>query len=637
MERVGVFSLLGLAAVAQTPTYATLDLMPLGPTLAAWDPHRARVLAVESGRTQWEWDGQRWAEQLGTAAPDIGTAPVAMACHRADRTWILASWHTLATWNGARWTLRTNLTGPAYGSSFALAYDEHRACLVAYDGTQAWEWHDGWVLPPQPTKPVGRADAGFAYDTAGRRCVLYGGSGGADCWAWDGSFWTQLQAAAPPGPRTRPALAYEEGAARLVLYGGQTGPQTTWALQGATWTQLATTRDPGERDKPCLLWDGTGMLLFGGNVQPDDTCWRLQNGDWQQLPAVQPTLRYGQQWAYDQARQCVVLFGGRPPATMLPRFGDTWTWDGTWRRHAPPVSPPARAFGGLAWSSANQAVLLFGGSDPNRLGDTWLWDGTSWLQLAPAVSPSPRSGMVLVPDLLGGVLLIGGWDNSSGSYLGDQWRWDGANWQQQTPPPPPSSHGWLGAHDPVRARVVIVARDPTGQVFEWDGTAWTTIPSPLVTNESVYAIGFRPDTGRVLLDTSQKIAEWDGTGWNITVSGQRVGSGNLLSCPRITRLLSYPGNAYLSPLAGLAVLTHTPATATRFGSGCALGSAPGLGTRDRPRPGAQAFQLVGAAITPQVPSFLVLGLAAQNVPLGHGCSQLVGTVLGTVAAVAGTP
>src|SRR5262245_47897547 len=85
--------------------------------------------------------------------------------------------------------------------------------------------------------------------------------------------------------------------------------------------------------------------------------------------------------AYDSARERVVLFGG---SAAHQELADTWEWDGSaWIHRQPSTSPPARFAHCMAYDSARRRVVLFGGRDANSalLNDTWEWDGTDWTQV----------------------------------------------------------------------------------------------------------------------------------------------------------------------------------------------------------------------------------------------------------------
>ena len=86
-----------------------------------------------------------------------------------------------------------------------------------------------------------------------------------------------------------------------------------------------------------------------------------------------------------------MLFGGYGGRGGL---GDTWTWNGTdWTQRAPAQSPPPRYDHAMAYDSARQRLVLFGGITPDFLADTWTWDGSTWsIHLAGSISLHHRSG-----------------------------------------------------------------------------------------------------------------------------------------------------------------------------------------------------------------------------------------------------
>jgi hypothetical protein len=90
---------------------------------------------------------------------------------------------------------------------------------------------------------------------------------------------------------------------------------------------------------------------------------------------------------YDARHGRTVLFGGQVKG--LPKYGDTWLFDGTdWTQAAPATSPSARTEAGMAYDLRRKVLVLFGGNTDNvadgsnTMGDTWTWDGTDWTQVA---------------------------------------------------------------------------------------------------------------------------------------------------------------------------------------------------------------------------------------------------------------
>jgi hypothetical protein len=187
---------------------------------------------------------------------------------------------------------------------------------------------------------------------------------------------------------------------------------------------------------------------------------------------------------YDSARQRVLLFGGADAAGRL--LAETWEWDGVnWVRRTPAASPPARGDHVMAYDSARQRVVLFGGSSSlvppiRRLADTWEWDGVTWISRNPAVSPPARGRHAMAYDTARqGVVLFGGFGGpTGGTPLADTWTWDGSTWSPQNPATSPPAGRAVMVYDPGIQRAVLVgvidnSSFPSRDIWEWDGVTWT--------------------------------------------------------------------------------------------------------------------------------------------------------------------
>lgn len=242
--------------------------------------------------------------------------------------------------------------------------------------------------------------------------------------------------------------------------------------------------------------------------------------------------------AYDQDRKEVVLFGGSHPITGED-LDETWTWDGAqWTKQGPPVSPPPRRGGSMAYDPVTRQVLLFGGTDQSGRGfrDTWLWNGETWSQAHPAVSPPPRVFTAMAFNLVRqGVLLFGGVDLTGSprlsQYINDTWLWDGHNWTQAHPViAPPANHPAL-AYDMARQQIILLISQPSGEApssetWIWDDAEWVKLKptnSPPArygavmayddSRQSIVAFGGynQPDSGQAGYLTDTWI--WDEMDW----------------------------------------------------------------------------------------------------------------------------
>ncbi len=220
-----------------------------------------------------------------------------------------------------------------------------------------------------------------------------------------------------------------------------------------------------------------------------------------------PDRRLGKawRWSLDSARKCIVLFGGASDSNL---FADTWTWDGTEWTQVADTGPTARSGHALAYDNARERVVLFGGRTGNPLGDTWEWDGTEWTQVQD-VGPSARLAHAMAFDSTASRVVLFGGAGANGTGLNDTWLWDGTAWTQaaDTGPDPRAASAMVAATTIVLFGGVN-SIDPNlpqsnriiyGDSWRWDGKAWTKVqdigPSP----RWGHGMAFRSDTGRIVL------------------------------------------------------------------------------------------------------------------------------------------
>jgi hypothetical protein len=106
--------------------------------------------------------------------------------------------------------------------------------------------------------------------------------------------------------------------------------------------------------------------------------------------AGQPPARAHHSIVYDAANRRVILAGG---STTHGGGAATWSWNGAAWTKVNDDGPPARYFGAVAYDDARDGVVMFGGRPglPNPdANDTWEWDGASWKQVVAATEAARR-------------------------------------------------------------------------------------------------------------------------------------------------------------------------------------------------------------------------------------------------------
>jgi cysteine-rich repeat protein len=394
----------------------------------AYDAARKKVVFFAGGET-WEYDGrtQSWTE-VPVVSPE---APArreghAMAYDAARGKVVLFGGRVPGSGelnNGETWeydgSTRTwtpvpvaSPEAPSPRRRHAMAYDAARGRVVLYGGSLAiddigfgplgetWEY-DGatqtWtqVAVASPDDPSFRDEAAMAYDSAGGKVVLFGGTGfgglEGDTWEYDGTFqtWTQVLIENPnaPSPRIGHAMAYDSARGKVVLFGGLDDDRDdgeTWEYDGQTqsWTQVLVASAPSPRRQHAIAYDATRgkVVLFGGLNDDglDGETWEYdgQTQSWTQVPVASPNAplpRSSHSMAYDAALGKVVLFGE----------SETWKYDGrtqSWTQIpvASPDAPSPRSGSALGYAAVGGKVVLFGGLRVTGSNDeTWTFQHTA--------------------------------------------------------------------------------------------------------------------------------------------------------------------------------------------------------------------------------------------------------------------
>jgi MYXO-CTERM domain-containing protein len=339
----------------------------------------------------------------------------------------------------------------------------------------------------------GSNDTAFAYESATKRFVLFGGyaspSGSLnETWALAGDVWTQLKPASSPPPFSVDQFGYDTARGRLLVMTRSYGvdPKTVWEWDGAAWTSILPSMSPPPGSRSATAFDGERerWVLFGGVVDAagDDT-WEYDGASWTPVTTAHiPPARAGHVMAYDAARGVVVLMRGRDASNIF--LQDWWEYDGTdWTDRTAEVTPPT-GVQRLVWDPTRSCILGVGMSSSGKLG-AWEYDGASWTDVTPADAPSHTSLPWLGVDVERGHALYFG---PNGSTL-QGWALDTNGWKRYLPAPEPaapSSPTTSLVYDLARGEPLLFGHvDPSGTtapMWRHDGELWrpvavtTTVP-----------------------------------------------------------------------------------------------------------------------------------------------------------------
>lgn len=238
---------------------------------------------------------------------------------------------------------------------------------------------------------------------------------------------------APPGVRrwTRSGAAPQR---RLMRLAGAGSPRRPVALASAVALALGA----GVAGSALGLRGGPSALFGAGT-------------------AASPSNRLGAAMAFDGTG--VVLFGGNDGRQSL---GDTWRWDGArWAQLHPAHAPSARDHALAVYDRANQRVLLIGGSSVLPAPGPAPSPGTPALG-RPCFATTMQGGtgkavnLKVLPAQAGGLLPIRGGDCPTiTAHAAEVWTWDGSDWSRGAALPLLSEGSVAGATSDQTGRVVI--------------------------------------------------------------------------------------------------------------------------------------------------------------------------------------
>jgi cysteine-rich repeat protein len=345
-------------------------------------------------------------------------------------------------------------------------------------------------------------------------------SGNPEVFRLGPSGW-ELMTETPPGSKTtEAAMVYDPDQDALVLLGtydnGAAGYVTAaWTLGAAgDWTLAPAFDVPSGRQVRSAIYDPIGARIVVprmlGALAVAETWSHTPAGGWRILLDTRPLPPMtGVQLAEQPARGPLLLVGASAGQWAV----ETWeSTGGVWARRFPDVVPPDRNLGALAFDSARQQVLLFGGStqDFGWRNDLWSWDGTTWALRhdGAAPAPSPRAMANLVYDAARDQLvLFGGVDGDFAQPVTWTFDLEAGTWTEHDVAGPSRRQPSAMAYDPRAEQVVLVGgwhaveeEETLEDVWAWDGVGWTELgraggPPP----GTAKAMAWEPTLGALVL------------------------------------------------------------------------------------------------------------------------------------------
>lgn len=294
-----------------------------------------------------------------------------------------------------------------------------------------------------------------------------------------------------PPPCVEADLIYHSQLQQMLLINcvedaSKENPNVVWGWDGTQW-QRVTEGGPPRRILGGAAYDEKRnvLVLYGGRPVDLGKCsqetWEWDGQAWAKKDAQPPTACDHVRMVYDAARGESILFSGLDPSEK-PVNG-TWSWNGTEWKLLSSEGPESRGHFGFVYDPAHEQILLYGGYTSTVTDEFWVWKDDAWKEIDfPGPGPLSHFGMAL--DTGSNALYIFGGANSTSTFssLTDKtWVLREGTWQQLAPTVSPSKRGSPAmAYDPVRKRIVLyggfdASRNSLDDTWEWDGQQWECV------------------------------------------------------------------------------------------------------------------------------------------------------------------
>jgi len=237
----------------------------------------------------------------------------------------------------------------------SMTYDPIRQESVLFGGgtsSETWGVSSGptWNQKSPVHSPTGRRGHSACWDSHNNRLLIFGGSAAGswgtrlnDTEAWDGTNWSTVAAASPPGARVMTGGCYDAKRKVFVVCGGWYGTnnsQAVYELDVTTDTWSYWGNGPWERRSHCrLVYDSVNEVswLVGGYAYPQSSA----------------SYRYRDTWHFDGTTWTELSFAGGNDLPVKVNICNS----GTDRHHD------------IFWDSASERICLISNyGSPSKLG-----------------------------------------------------------------------------------------------------------------------------------------------------------------------------------------------------------------------------------------------------------------------------
>jgi len=259
-----------------------------------------------------------------------------------------------------------------------------------------------------------------------------------------------------------------------------------WGWNGTQWQRVAE-GGPFRRILGGVAYDEKRnvLVLYGGRPIALGKCnretWEWDGQVWAQKDVQSPTACDHVKMVYDAATGESILFSGLDESEN--RVNETWSWNGEEWKLLSTEGPESRGHFGFVYDPTHEQILLYGGYASTVTDEFWVWKDSTWQKIN-FPGPGQLSHFGMVYDTNANALYIFGGATSTSTFsslTNKTWVLKNGNWQELRPANSPSRRGGPAmAYDPVRKRIVLYggfdsSRKNLGDTWEWDGQDWTCV------------------------------------------------------------------------------------------------------------------------------------------------------------------
>jgi hypothetical protein len=261
---------------------------------------------------------------------------------------------------------------------------------------------------------------------------------------------------------------------------------TIWSWDGTRWQKITQDGPPGRILGGAAYDDIRDMLvLYGGRPVELGRCsqetWEWDGEYWEQINVPPPTACDHVKMVYDMASQKFILFSGLDPSEKM--VNETWSWNGQQWKLLSKEGPESRGHFGFVYDPRHRQTILYGGYASTVSDEFWIWKDNTWEQIDFS-GPGTLSHFGMTYDTNANALYIfGGATRAStfSSFTDKTWVLSEGRWRELSLGSSPSKRGSPAmGYDPGRKRIVLYGGlDSEGMTlddtWEWDGQEWTCL------------------------------------------------------------------------------------------------------------------------------------------------------------------